>query len=466
VSYPDYLGEPAQLPGRGESARPARVRDWPHAEWLAVAAVSFGALTTSLDTGVVTIAYPQLAHQLHRSLSQIAWLVLVSQLTIVTTLVLFGKRADTVGRKRVYLDGFMLFLVGAVACAVAPNFYFLLGARVLEALGVAMIQANSVALVTSSVQSSHRSTALGIQASAQALGLATGPLIGGLLIGSVGWRMIFLVSAPLALVAFGASIFFLPRSRTSSPSTPLNFSSAAVLAFSVGGLIGGLTLLARFGWSLAAVLALTMGLVASAAMIPIERASPSPIFDRTLLAQRVIRRSLTSVVMTWASFFGLLTCVPFFVERVLEQSTLASGVVMMATPAGLIVSATVIGRVQRWVSRAVLARSASALIALGALTAALSSHDWQLVVALAVVGIGMGASNTMNATTVMHFVNDRERGVGSGLINLARALGSALGVAVASVAIEMSAPHQVRHALWVVVVVAFFGVVTAWRQSD
>ena len=135
VSYPEYLGEPARLPGRGEPARPARIRDWPHSEWLAVGAVCFGAITSSLDSGVITVAYPKLETELNRPLSQIVWIVLISQLTVVSTLVLFGKRGDYIGRKRVYLDGFVLFILGAVACSLSVGYWMLLSARVVQALG-------------------------------------------------------------------------------------------------------------------------------------------------------------------------------------------------------------------------------------------------------------------------------------------------------------------------------------------
>jgi MFS family permease len=465
VSYPDYLGEPAKLPGRGEPARPARIRDWPHSEWLAVAAVCFGAITSSLDTGVVTIAYPKLGHELHRPLSQIAWLVLASQLTVVATLVLFGKRADTVGRKRVYIDGFILFLAGAIACALAPNFAFLIGARIVEALGVAMIQANSVALVASSVRENHRATALGIQASAQAIGLATGPFLGGLLVGVLGWRMIFLVSTPLAALALIASIVFLPRSRTSAAAGPLNVAGAVVLALAAGGLIGGLSIAAKHGWRGSTLGLVAIGIVAAIALVPVERHAPSPLFDRALLAHRAVRRSLLAVLITWVTFFGLLTAVPFFVERVLGRSTSSGGVITMAIPAGLIVMAPLIGRVRRRVSVAVIARFATAIVALGTVGSALSNNVWLLVGALVVVGLGIGASNTSNTTTIMEHVSEQERGVGSGLINLARAGGSALGVALASTVIELGSHQDVRAALWALVGTSALSVIVAWAPQ-
>jgi MFS family permease len=461
VGFPDYLGEPARLPGRGEPARPARIRDWPHSEWLAVGAVCFGAITSSLDVGVVTVAYPKLEADLHRPLSQIAWIVLISQITVVATLVLFGKRGDYLGRKRVYLDGFVLFIAGAVACALSVGYVVLLAARVVQALGIAMIQANSVALVTSSVRPPHRTTALGIQASAQAVGLAIGPFIGGLVVAHLTWREIFLVSTPLAVVAMIASALFIPRSRTTVHAPKLNIAGAAVLALAAGGLIGGLTLAAKQGWGGSTLGFLAVGIAASIALVPVERNSPSPLFEPRIMRITQVRRSLISITVTWVTFFGLLTAVPFYVERNLGDSIIEGGAVTMAIPLGLIAMAPFIGFIRRHFSRRQIAVTATTVIVIALAPARFDSSIWPLIVSLVVIGAGVGASNTLNSAAVMDAVGDEDRGVASSLINLARAGGSAIGVAVASSFIVMAHSRSAANALSALLVAA----IVAWTAA-
>ena len=114
MSFPEYLGEPAELPGRQERPRPPRIRDFAHAEWLAVAAVCLGAATSQVDNGVVTVAYPRLVNVLGRPLSEVVWIGLVPFVTLVATLLLFGRRADALGRKKVYVNGFVVFITGAL----------------------------------------------------------------------------------------------------------------------------------------------------------------------------------------------------------------------------------------------------------------------------------------------------------------------------------------------------------------
>ena len=116
-------------------------------------AVCLGAATSQVDNGVVTVAYPRLVEVLHRPLSEIVWIGLVPFVTLVSTLLLFGRRADSLGRKKVYVNGFVVFVTGALlSTAFAKNFSLLLVGRAIGALGVAMIQANSVALITASVR--------------------------------------------------------------------------------------------------------------------------------------------------------------------------------------------------------------------------------------------------------------------------------------------------------------------------
>jgi MFS family permease len=467
VSYPEYLGEPAKLPGRGEPARPAFIRDWPHAEWLAVAAVCFGAVTSSLDNGVITVAYPRLESQLHRPASQVAWIVLISLLTVVSTLVLFGQRGDYVGRKRVYLDGFVVFIGGAIACAASVGYLMLLAARVVEALGVAMIQANSVALVTSSVRREHRTTALGIQASAQATGLAAGPFVGALIAPHVGWRALFLVSTPFAATALVASMLFIPRSRTTRHAPRLNIAGALVLALAAGGVIGGLTIAAKSGWHAASLSFLAVGVAASAALVPVERRSPSPLFEPRIVSRRPVQRSLPAIAVSWVVFFGLLTAVPWFVERDLHDSLIAGGAAVIAMPVGLVVMAPLIGTLRRRVSTRAIAIGATTAV-LAAIVATRLDHTLLgAVVALVVVGAGVGATNTLNSAVVMNESSEEDRGVASSLVNLSRASGSAVGVAVASTFFVLAGERSAASAMVALAVAAGISWVAAvWPQPD
>ena len=163
----------------GEVARPQWVREHPRAPWAAVAAVCLGALMGQLDASIVTLTYPRLQSEFGAGLGSVQWVSLSYLVILAVLLVPVGRWSDARGRKLLYLYGFGLFALASAACALAPTLGWLVVARGFQAVGAALLQANSVALVFLSVPRSRVRAALGVQAAAQAVGLALGPSLGG-----------------------------------------------------------------------------------------------------------------------------------------------------------------------------------------------------------------------------------------------------------------------------------------------
>ncbi len=169
-----------------EPARPAAIREHPLAPWFAVATVCFGAFMGQLDASVVTVAFPALQRQFGTGLAATQWVSLAYLLALTALLVQAGRWSDRAGRKLLYLYGFVVFSAASAACGLAPSLGALIALRVVQAAGAALLQANSVALVVTSVPVRARRAALGIQAAAQAVGLACGPVVGGVLVADGG----------------------------------------------------------------------------------------------------------------------------------------------------------------------------------------------------------------------------------------------------------------------------------------
>ena len=196
-----------------EPARPAVIREHPLAPWFAVTAVCFGAFMGQLDASVVTVAFPALQRQFGAGLASVQWVSLAYLLVLTALLVPAGRWSDRVGRKLMYLYGFFVFACSSAACGLAPSLGALVALRVVQAAGAALLQANSVALVVTSVPARTRRAALGVQAAAQAVGLASGPVIGGLLVAAAGWRWVFFLNVPVGVLAVAAGVYLLPRTR-------------------------------------------------------------------------------------------------------------------------------------------------------------------------------------------------------------------------------------------------------------
>ncbi len=241
-----------------EPPRPRAVRELPQAGWLAVGTVCLGAFMGQLDASIVTLTFPALQQQFAAPLAAVSWVSLAYLLTLVGLVAAVGRVADAAGRKLVYLYGFVVFSAASAACALAPGLGALIGFRVLQAVGAAMLQANSVALVVTSVPRQTMRAALGVQAAAQALGLALGPALGGLLVATAGWRWVFWVNVPVGVVAVAAGWFLLPADPRAHPDRHVRHPGAGAARW-VGrgaaaravrpGRAGDAAVGRRWGWS-------------------------------------------------------------------------------------------------------------------------------------------------------------------------------------------------------------------------
>lgn len=335
-----------------ESPRPAWIARRPQARWLVIATVCFGAFMGQLDASIVTLAFPAMSRHFGHDPELISLSYLI---TLVALLVPMGRMADRVGRKIVYLYGFALFTAASIACVYAPDFEVLIAARVAQAAGAAMLQANSVALVITNVEPDQRRKALGIQAAAQATGLAAGPLLGSYLVEHHGWQAVFAINVPIGVAAMIAGHYLLPRTKTKP-----------------------------------------------------ERGKPT----------WQVLPGLIGVLLTYAALFAPMTLLPFAMKQPLAHI----GLTVAALPLGFAVAATLLHKPRA---------TTGALIAAIAVILPVPQ-----VLQLIAAGIGLGIIAPACTKRVMSALPEASAGVGSGLVNVARGLGTAAGVALASLLIH------------------------------
>ena len=282
----------ASRPARGllrlavEPRRPAAVRNSPKAPWLVVATVCLGAFMGQLDASIVTLAFPTLRHDFGATLADVQWVGQAYLLVLIGLLPAVGRYADMFGRKLLYTYGFLLFILGSALCGLAPSLAALIGFRVLQGVGAAMLQANSVAIITGAVPRHSLGRAIGIQGAAQALGLALGPAAGGLLISLGGWRLIFFVNVPIGLLATAAAWLLIPRSRRLATRRPFDWAGLGLLLPAVSALLLAVSYGSRLGWGSPPIIGL---LAASAALLAAfilrEHTATAPMIDLTLFGR-------------------------------------------------------------------------------------------------------------------------------------------------------------------------------------
>lgn len=426
-----------------EPARPHRVRDWPHAWWLAVATVCLGAFMGQLDASVVTLTYPALRARFGANLAGVEWVSLAYLLTLVVLLVPIGRFSDAHGRKLMYLYGFLVFTLASAACATAPTLGALTALRVAQAAGAALLQANSVALVTTSAPPGRMRAALGVQAGAQALGLALGPTLGGLIVSRFGWRWVFLVNVPVGVLALAAGYYLLPRTRTHAPATRFDWPGLALLTTGTVALL--LALGAASGLALPLPVILALSLMAAGCGYGLARRvrrAPDPLADPEPLATPQVAAGLAGALGGYLVLFGPLVFVP--VELTAHGMSLAgAGLTLTALPAGFAAAALAGERLlpRAWSDRRrAAAGCAAALAALAAMFAAPLS-PLTLIPALGCLGLGLGVFTPANNALVMAAIPKRLAATGGGLVNVARGLGTALGVALVTLSLHLAARY-------------------------
>ena len=433
-----------------EPARPAVIREHPLAPWFAVAAVCFGAFMGQLDASVVTVAFPALQRQFGAGLASVQWVSLAYLLVLTALLVPVGRWSDRAGRKLMYLYGFVVFAGSSAACGLAPSLGALIVLRVVQAAGAALLQANSVALVVTSVPPRTRRAALGVQAAAQAVGLASGPVIGGLLVAAAGWRWVFFLNVPVGVLAVVAGVCLLPRTRglagqphagqgregkrgTDPGGTVLLAAATTAGMLAISALSG----LGAPAWS-AAVFA-AMAVLAGTALLSHERRVAAPLLDLRAMAAAGTGAALLGALCAYLVLFGPLVLFPQVVSA-RGGSAESAGLLLTTLPAGFGLAAAVADRVlpARWPNRR-RCLLGGAVVAGCAATLAVPAPHAVSVVLLGLLGIGLGIYTPANNAEIMAAVPARDAAAAGGMVNMTRGIGTALGVAVVTLGLHAGA---------------------------
>lgn len=465
-----------------ERPRPRGVAGWRHAHWLAVGTVCLGAFLGQLTASVTALVFPALGRHFDAGFAAVEWVALAYLLVLVALLAPVGWLSDLVGRKTMYLGGFAVFALASLGAGCAGSLGVLVGFRAVQAVGGAMMQANSVALVARGVPEHAMRRALGIQAAAQGLGLALGPSLGGLLVEHASWRWVFWINVPIGVLGILAGWFLLPRTRVGSPLGARAGSALAVSADSVpadsvpagsplagaaasspadgadgaGGRfdLPGLLLLAGStaalllalstasglplpGWAVAALLlaaaVLALGLVRQ------ERRAARPILAPGLVNTPGVRSGLVVSLIGYLLLFCPLVLGPVLLTGAGVPMARA-GLLITLLPAAFALAATVGGALlPRGWSDVARCRAGAVLAGAGLLLFALVPVSGPAVAApLLLAGYGLGLLLPANNALVMRAIPAQCSAVGGGMVNMARSLGTALGTALPVLGVHLA----------------------------
>ena len=422
-----------------EQPRPDFVRENPRAPWLAVGVVCFGAFMGQLDASIVTITFPAMERDFGVPVAAVQWVSLIYLLGLVALLAPAGRLGDAVGRKLVYTYGFAVFTVASLACGLAPSLGVLVLLRLVQAVGAAMLQSNSVALVTTSAPKDRMRFALGVQAGAQSLGLALGPTLGGLLTATVGWRAVYWVNVPVGLVAIVASRYLLPRTRQFSKPERFDWPGTLLLVAWTSALL--LVLSAVSGLSLPAWVAALLAALAVAGLVAFIRreiTTAHPLIPVWLLRSAPLARALAGAACGYLTLFGPLVLIPQVLGHDLGGEA-RTGLVLSALPLGFGLAAlfgdAVLPRAWTDSRRGFVGAGITCAVMCASVFVPLTVRT--VIPLLALTGLGLGIFVPANNTVIMRSTADSSASLLGGLVSMARGIGTTLGISLMALALHL-----------------------------
>jgi EmrB/QacA subfamily drug resistance transporter len=428
-------------------------------KWRVSLIVSTGVFMASLDLFIVNIAFPSIAlHFGGASLSSLSWILSGYAIVFAALLVPAGRWADAFGRKRVFLLGLAVFVVASALCALAPSVTALVVARVVQAIGGALMVPTSRGQILPEFGPNERHIAIGMWAAMGGTAAAAGPPLGGLLV-QADWRLVFLVNVPVGLVALALGMRTLAERRESSGARP-DLAGAGALIVAVGALVVAIVQGQDWGWSSPRVLSL---LAASALLLPAiwwrSHRHPTPVIDPAMLRVRSFGIAVAASLLFFAGFGAMLLTGVLFLTGVWHEDVLTAGLMLFPGPAMATLFSIPSARLGARLGYRVPGLIGSALFAVGSLwyIARVGNHpDYagEYLPGMVITGAGVGlVIPTLTGAGASSLAPERFA-TGAAVLTMGRQIGAALGVAIL-VAVLGASAHSAGdfHAAWLVTII-------------
>ena len=418
--------------------------------WSALALIVTAQFMVILDVAIVNVALPSIKSDLGFSQSNLQWVISAYAIIFGGTLLLGGRLADLLGRRRLFVAGLALFTASSLLCGLAWSEGSLIVFRAVQGLGAALLAPAALSLLmTTFAEGRERNTALGIYGAASGSGGAAGVLLGGTLTSYLSWSWIFFVNVPVGIAAIALAPVLLRESRAELPHRHFDFAGAASITAGLMLLVYAMTRAATDGWGSASTLAL---LAASAVLVlvfgAIELRSRSPLLPLRIFRLRTLTAANATMTIVGAVTFSLFFLLTLYLQDVLHYSAVQSGAAFAAFALTVVVvsnlAQVIVGRL------GVRATLTTGLLVFAASTAMLTRlpteghYFWDIFPAFVLGGAGMALSFVSVTIASLAGVERVNAGIASGLVNTSRQIGGAIGLAAASAIAASSTDRYAR----------------------
>jgi len=392
---------------------------------------SLSSFLVPFTSSSITVALPAMASQFHVDAVTLGWITSAYIISAAVFIVPFGRYADIVGRKKIFLYGVLIFTIASLACAFAPLEEILIVFRFLQGIGGAMLFATSVAIVTQVYGPGERGWALGITIATVYAGLSIGPFLGGILTDTFGWPAIFLVNVPLGILTIVLTLRCIRHEWADAAGEPFDLRGAIVYGIMLFTLIYGMLMLpdpAGLAWIGAA-------LAAAVVFYRLEMHRECPLMDLTVFSgNHTFVFSNIAAMINYGATFGVGVLLSLYLQYIQGFSAATAGLILVAQPVVQTVFSPVAGQLSDSIEPRIVATAGMVLTAIGLASFIIltpATPVWVIVASLMVMGLGYGLFSSPNTNAIMSSVEMKHLGIASGMVATMRSFGQLLSMAIA-----------------------------------
>jgi EmrB/QacA subfamily drug resistance transporter len=412
----------------------ARILAPENRKWWTLAAVAFGLFMIMLDNTIVNVALPSIERDLHVSISELEWIVTAYALTFAALLITGGKLGDLYGRKLIFIVGIGIFTASSLACGLAPNAGVLIGARMVQGVGAALMNPASLSIITATFPPRERGQAIGIWAGVSAMALAIGPLVGGVIVENLNWNWIFFINVPVGIVGIVVSWLVIKESRDMSHEQSVDLPGLVTSSLGLFALTYALIEGNSHGWTSPEILSLfAAAAVLLVAFVVVEHRQRLPMLDLDLFKIGSFTGANIVAMLVSLGMFGVFFFVSLYVQNILGYSPTQAGALFLPMTILIIIVAPIAGRLSDRIGSRWLMGAGMIIVGISLLLyqrVGLHSDVWTLLPSMLLGGVGMAMTMSPMTAAAMGSVPVDKAGVGSGVLNSFRQMGGSLGIAL------------------------------------
>jgi EmrB/QacA subfamily drug resistance transporter len=394
----------------------------------------FALFMAMLDNTVVNVALPSIQNHLNSGVSSLQWVISGYTLLFASLMLTGGTLGDIYGRRLAFLVGVSIFTAGSLLCGVAPAMAVLIGGRVVQGVGAALLLPGTLSIITNTfTDPRERSQAIGLWAGISGLALALGPVLGGVLVDSLGWQSVFFINVPIGMAAFLVTMRTVHESKAPE-GRRLDLPGQVLAVVALGSATYALIEANNYGWRSPLIASLfAVAAVTAVLFFVVERRSPSPLLQLGFFRDRTFSAALTVASMVSFGMFGIFFFLTLYLQSVQGYSALGMGIRGLAITIAIIVTAPLAGRLAGRIGSRLPMAAGLALNGVGLLlltritpTTSYSLLWWKLTL----LGVGMGLVMTPMTAAVMSAVPRARAGMASAMSNASREVGGVFGIAL------------------------------------